>query len=79
MLVLPELITSKLAAAAHILESDGWTEFTEIQTRAAARAAAIAKRGPINEGEDSTDEEDLSDEDGKFYHHSSEFSLIIYL
>jgi hypothetical protein len=41
----------------------------EIQTRAAELAATMANRGPINEGEDSTDEEDSSDtfEDGKFY------------
>jgi hypothetical protein len=69
MLVLPELVDFSASEEDEV----------EIQTRAAARAAAIAKRGPINEGEDSTDEEDLSDEDGKFYHHSSEFSLIIYL
>jgi hypothetical protein len=69
MLVLPELVDFSASEEDEV----------EIQTRAAARAAAIAKRGPINEGEDSTDEEDLSDEDGKFYHHSSEFLLIIYL
>lgn len=60
--------------------SDCFSASEEDEVEIQARAAALAEREPINEGEDSTDEEELpdSDDDGKLYPHFSKFLLTIY-
>ena len=60
-------------------ELDYFSASEEDEVEIQARAATQAKRDLINEGEDSTDEEELpdSDNDGKFDHHVSQSLLII--
>jgi hypothetical protein len=58
---------------------DFFSASEEDEVEIQARAAAQAKLDPINEGDDSTDEEELpdSDDDGKFDRHVSQSLLII--